>query len=154
MFGNNAWPTCSKRPGDSSLADLAERAGVVQVWRTWLKGPGSSKSVNQVQGSAAESPGNYGRFLMRRGRSPWETETEATTAVRLRRIEENESCPLSQALATPVDEIIGVDGVGPAQRVSSGAAMPSVPKRPGAQEGQRSAGKRCQLRDDRARLAG
>ena len=62
MFGNNVWPTCSTRPGDSSLADLAERAGVAQVWRTWLKGPGSSKSVNQVQGSAAESPGNYRRF--------------------------------------------------------------------------------------------
>ena len=38
---------------------------------------------------------------------------------------------LSQALATPVDEIMDSIGVGPAhQRVSSGAAMPSMPKRP------------------------
>ena len=48
----------------------------------------------------------------------------------------------------------GVDGVGPAQRVPSGAAMPSVPKRPGAQEGQRSVGHRGQLRHDRARTRG
>ena len=35
---------------------------------------------------------------------------------------------LSQALATPVDEIMDSMAVGSAQRVSSGAAMPSVPK--------------------------
>ena len=41
---------------------------------------------------------------------------------------------VSQALATPVDEIRGVIGVGPAQWVPSGAAMPRMPKRPGAQK--------------------
>ena len=36
---------------------------------------------------------------------------------------------VSQALATPVDEIMESIGVGPAQWVPPGAAMPSVPKR-------------------------
>ena len=61
---------------------------------------------------------------------------------------------VSQALATPVDETVESIGVGPAQRVSSGAAMPSVPKRSAAQEGQRHAGHRGQLRHDRARTRG
>ena len=47
---------------------------------------------------------------------------------------------VSQALATPVDDTVESIGVGPAQWVPSGAAMPSVPERSGAQEGQRHAG--------------
>ena len=45
---------------------------------------------------------------------------------------------VSEALATLVDETMESIGVGPAQRVSSGAAMPSVPERQRAQEGQRA----------------
>ena len=45
----------------------------------------------------------------------------------LRRIEENKTVSVSQEIATPVDEIVGSIGVGPAQRVS-GAEMPSVPE--------------------------
>ena len=35
---------------------------------------------------------------------------------------------LSQVLATPVDEIMESSALAPRKRVSSGAAMPSVPK--------------------------
>ena len=61
---------------------------------------------------------------------------------------------VSQALATPVDDTVESLGVGLAQWVSSGAEMPRVPERPGAQEGQRPVGHRVQLRDDRARTRG
>ncbi len=44
---------------------------------------------------------------------------------------------VSQALATPVDEIMESIGVGHTQWVSPGAAMPNLPKRQRAQESQR-----------------
>ena len=43
---------------------------------------------------------------------------------------------VSEAVRDFVDDTVESIGVGPAQWVPSGAAMPSVPKRPGAQEGQ------------------
>ena len=61
---------------------------------------------------------------------------------------------LSQALATWSTTSWSRSALAPRQWVSSGAAMPSVPKRPGAQEGQRHVGHRGQLRHGLARPRG
>ena len=58
---------------------------------------------------------------------------------------------LSQALATPVGDTVQSTALVPRQWVSPRAAMPRMPKRCVAQEGQRSVGQRVQLRDGLAR---
>ena len=60
---------------------------------------------------------------------------------------------VSQEIATPVDVTMESMALAP-RNVFSGAAMPSVPKRSGAQEGQRHVGHRIRLRVHRARTCG